>query len=52
MEERVPTVTTMEINKGLRRPLAPSPRRVPAYLRMGIREECIVPKVHDEGLPH
>ena len=52
VEEQVLTVTTMEINKGLRRPSAPSSRRVPNYLRIIIREEGIVPKVYDEVLPH
>ena len=40
----------MEINKGLRRLSAPSSRKVPDYLRIIIREEVIVPKVHDATL--
>ena len=51
-EERVLTVTATEIDRGLRQLLAPASKRVPDYLRMGIREEGIVAKVHDEVLPH
>jgi hypothetical protein len=52
VEEWALTVTTMEIITGLRQLLAPSSRRVPDYLRMGIRDEGIVSKVYDEVLPH
>jgi hypothetical protein len=52
VEERVLTVTAMEIIKGLRRLLVSSSRKVAEYLRMVIRKEGIVPEVHDEGLPH
>ena len=51
-EEWVLTVTTMEINKGLRQLLAPSSRVVPDYLRVVILEEGIVPKVYDKVLPY
>ena len=52
VKEWVLTVTTMEINKGLRQLLAPSSRVVPDYLRMVMLEECIVPKVYDKVLPY
>jgi len=45
-------VTAMEIDKGLHQLSSPSSRRVPDCLRMVIQEEGVVPKVHDEVLPH
>ena len=47
VEEWVLTVTATDNDKGLCGLLAPSSRRVPDYIRIGIREEGIVPKVYD-----